>query len=96
MIQGKCSLFCGNRTPRCQKLTPALPGEGASRPWVDSCPSLSFYQEMVKTALYLLASTLPALAPIDPSVSPTGAVRIRLGHSWAVSKGYETPHCIFS
>lgn len=63
---------------------------------MDSCPSLPFYQEMVKTALYLLASTLPALAPILPRVSPAGAVRTHLGHGWAASKGYETPHCVFS
>lgn len=43
-IQGECSLFWGQQEPpTLRSRPPALPGEGASRPWVDSHPFLVFW-----------------------------------------------------
>lgn len=53
-IQGEYSLFWGSRKPQtARSRPPALPGEGASRPWVDSHPSLIFWQEVAIPGLYL-------------------------------------------
>lgn len=54
------------------------------------CHSIRTWQRLA------CSSTLPALAPTLPSVSPAGAVGVPLGHDWAVSKCCVTPHCAFS